>query len=266
LKKIILVLIVMGCFWGVVESENNCAIMYPEESGDWGIGICWLPVNTEIPVYTEPGGKKIGTIRRFLDKDDFHCEFIDKKYAIENTGNDRVWVGNYFLPVLKVFKNKQNRYFNVLQNGLKGGLWIDKADIDKSGRKYFSYHSVLLGKKEDLPEELKDMIMSSDIGVNLAGSCLNLRSRASSDSSIIKCIPPNIFSSSENPNRGYKKIEIKNYQGNWALVDAIYYMPDPEHDESGEGCVFKEISRTSGWIKVIDESGFPNIWFSVTSY
>lgn len=33
-----------------------------------------------------------------------------------------------------------------------------------------------------------------------------------------------------------------------------------------DDCPYKEFRNGIGWVKAIDEKGFPNIWYSVTSY
>ena len=65
----------------------------------------------------------------------------------------------------------------------------------------------------------------------------------------------------------FSHLEIQKTQGNWAKVEVINYIfEDNFGGESGEDCLYKELNRKTGWLKAIDNSGFPNIWFSVSGY
>ncbi len=56
-------------------------------------------------------------------------------------------------------------------------------------------------------------------------------------------------------------------RGDWAkfrvqLKKAVERSIDSEESE----CKYQIIKELTGWFKIVDENGFPNIWFSVTAY
>jgi hypothetical protein len=140
---------------------------------------------------------------------------------------------------------------------MKGGVFAKKADLKKQGADYYTYWEYLF--KQDLPDRITENKKWANIGVNLTKNCLNLRLENNVKSDKIKCIPGN---DGLIPQTGANHLRILEHNGNWAKVEVITLSWEAEDDD----CPSKEFSNGIGWVKAIDEKGFPNIWYSVSGY
>src|SRR5688572_33477751 len=85
--------------------ENPCNTMYPQKSGEWGIGSVWIAANLEVPVYEKPNGQKIGILAR----DKFGrvtVKKVNENSLLKINSNDLVWVGHTWYTLLKVYSIK----------------------------------------------------------------------------------------------------------------------------------------------------------------
>lgn len=253
--------IIVIMLWSTVHAfgENPCNTMWPQKSGAWGVGFFWFSEAASVPVYNKPFGDQVGTMTR--DKYRLLYQPLSSKGKIEIQNNDFVWAGHISSTLLKVYKTRSDGFYRVLDQSTNLGLWIRLDAADKIGIKFLTYRSLLLTPENDTPEELASFLKFANIGVNVEGQCLNLRREHSLDSEILKCLPPN-------DDRGFTHSHIKILEriGDWVKVDATFFVYDEANDDSGEGCAFKEQAHYTGWLKAVDESGFPNLWYSVTSY
>ncbi len=94
------------------------------------------------------------------------------------------------------------------------------------------------------------------VGVNLTTRCLNLREKPNIKSNKIACLQSNSWRDDS-----YIKIDIKSDANKWFFVIVRKYQYKDENDSCGT-----LIETKRGWLKALDDNGFPNIWFSVTAY
>ena len=237
--------------------ENPCGIMTPQNSGQWGDGFIWFSLTKKVSVYNQPHGDKVGTLTR--DKyGALAFEKVDSQKVFELTQEDLVWAGHVRATLLKVYQVKSD-FCNVFVQSGGSGLWINIKENDKEIQ-FLTYRTFLLTPQKG-PGELQELVKNANIGVNLIKTCLNLRKENDINSEIIKCIPSNKIEQS-----GHTHLKILETSGDWANVEVTVYEYDSENDESGEGCSFRQKEKITGWVKAIDENGFPNIWHSITAY
>lgn len=238
-----------------VNHENPCGIMSPQNSGSWGVGFIWLPEDFNVPVYDKPNGVNIGMLTKNSDGN-----IIMKLKEAESYVEwiDLVFVGHFSRPLIKVYEKKANFMKVFTQSpGLTG--WIDLRELkDESD---FMHYRVLLSDERKLPEVLEERIKHYNIGVNLPASCLNLRKENTADSELIRCV-----ASTHEKVSGHRHLKILEIKDDWAKAEVTFFEYDSEHDDSGEGCSFKEVDKQTGWLKFVDAGGYPNIWYSVSGY
>ena len=245
------------------EIENPCNIMFPRgEDEDWGEGAYYMPDDFNIPLYKSLTEKETyGFLRKVASRENMRL--------VDQNGKDlpdyyschfKEWIGHSSLELLMAKKCENPEFVCVLWKYKKGGVFAKKADLKKQGAAYYTYWDYLF--KQDMPKKITENKKWASIGVNLTKNCLNLRMENNVKSDKIKCIPGNDGEISET---GANHLKILEHHGNWAKVEVITLRWQAGH--SGEdNCLYKEFSNGIGWVKAIDEKGFPNIWYSVTSY
>ena len=228
--------------------------MTPQNSGEWGIGICYFPKNSRIPFYFSENSDPSGYIYR-TKNGKIEMDFNIDSNKFELNYNDFNWVGHSDCYLLKVYKTKALKYYVVFSQSLKNGILIRIDDTDKLGINFFDYTSLIFHENIDLPEEINMFLGFANIGLNLHKSCINLRLGPSINNEIITCLKSNDW---RNMKHTHMKIIERN--GDWAKIEAITYI------WADYNCDYEEFKKFNGWIKVIDEHGKPNIWYSITSY
>lgn len=243
---------------GIVPFENPYGIMYPRGGNeDWGDGAFVVPDQFQIDLYSDLHGAKFGEVRNgksYLELYDFNGEKI-LQYPVK----DLEWIGHYNYELLKYKEVEDTEYVKILWKHFPPGLYVKRAMIEEFGFESFSYREYLFGT--NLPNNLKLIRNGTNIGVNLEKSCLNLRSSPIKESQKIECIPGNDWGNGE-----FNHLKIIKTEKKWALIEVSFYCIDDEDESSEYSCTGKKIRSKKGWVKAIDENGFPNIWFSVTSY
>ena len=236
--------------------ENPCQIMTPRGGdGDWGEGAYILPQRFDVILYEKPGGNIFGVLRKSNASVRLHSE--NGKPMLAAKGLE--WIGHDSKTLLKVKKSKDNRYMTVFWKSFPKGLNLKKKDAEMAGLQFFTYQQLLNHKL--LPDKIRRYAASVRIGVNLQKNCLILRQQPSKISKRIGCIPGNDWNV-----KTISHLEILETQGQWAKVEVVKEVYDESMDESGEDCSFIEQNRQSGWLKSVDQSGFPNIWYSLSGY
>lgn len=137
-------------------------------------------------------------------------------------------------------------------------LRIKKNEMTKKGCLFYTYQELLTSNY--LPEEIQKWRDYAIVGININKSCLNLRELPSSISPQIICTPGNDW--------GYEQhtaLSILETSGDWAKLK-VQLQDYVGVNESGECAIYEVREEYIGWSKFVDESGFPNIWFSITSY
>lgn len=255
-----LLLVLMGiiglpAFPGMLPQENPCGIMYPRGGDeDWGIGAYYLPDSFEMEVYTE--GEYIGTLSSSgLTLRSHHA--VSDVLAVHR--KDLEYVGHFSFELLKVKEFDEDGNAVILWSENREGLCIPREELEKRNCFFFTYQELLQGKivyQDDI-----FILNETSIGVNVEQNCLNLRRRASIDSEVLTCIPGNDWAGEK-----HTHFDILDWEGFWAFVEAKTYAYNEALDEAGEGCGYEVVESKVGWVKAIDDTGFPNIWFAVSSY
>jgi hypothetical protein len=221
-----------------------CSVMGPRDSTEWGIGVIKWDHDKYVKGVNQNKTYTIGATLIRLDN--------ATTFPVKST--DLVFAGHYGNQFLKVFEIK-NTLYKVLVNSIEGGLWIEFDELNSKGLTFNTYYSVLFN---DNPSSVGVWRNSpGSLGVNLFKSCLNLRTDATVDSKIIKCISKNV------DDRKFHRIDIEYHSGAWAFIVVNEFVIEPNQ---GEGCHYKLQNETRGWAKIIDDKGYPNLWFSVTNY
>lgn len=237
-----------------IVAENPCNIMTPQDSGEWGIGICYFPINSKIPFYNSESDSIIGYIER-LKNYRLDLDFIDDSTSRTINSNDFNWLGHTNTCMLKVYSMQNREYYRILSQTFEHGVLI-KIDNLKQWSKIFDYKSLIISpEKINLPEEMMKNYEMANLGLNLYKSCINLRTGPSIEFDKIKCLKSNDWDDG-----GLTKMEIIESKGNWVKIKAETYI------WGGGECDFRKDKEWIGWIKAIDNNGKPNIWYSITSY
>lgn len=244
--------------------ENPCGLMFPREhNGLWGDGGVYIPMDAQLMVY-DSTFVKVGAVTRtntgFIYTTDSGEKFNLGRY------NDVEYVGHHRSTFIKSMDSNTDGLYEVLLNwdynqNIKHFVKID--DVYTSDGEYCTYQELLF--EENIPEELHIARNIANIGVNLSSLCLNLREKPSITSRKIACLGTNGL-------EGMSKMLKMKSNGPWINVRVSYCAPGNidygDMDEGGCGGCCCKIKETEylGWMKAISESGFPNIWYSVTSY
>lgn len=237
--------------------ENPCGIMVPRgEDEDWGDGAFFMPDEFQIPLFEDTKGEAYGFLRKAFPQEVMHL--IDKngqRVLSLNYYNNIEWIGHYSIELLMSKKCENTAFVQVLWKHKKRGLFVKKEDLEQQGAQFFTYKEYLFC--EETPKKIQKFKHWANIGVNLTKNCLNLRKEADVNSVKIDCVRGNDW-----PIDGINHMKILEQKGDWAKVEVITMVEGPEEHD----CPSLVKEKRIGWVKAIDESGFPNIWYSVSGY
>ncbi len=226
--------------------------MYPRGyDEDWGMGVYYIPDGLTIDLFQDTLGSKIGTVTKSGELNIINSEQIKLEYEWK----DIEWVGNYYNILLKVKKCPSRRYLQVFWKTKPSGYYVLLSDLLKEQAKFYLYKDILFDTSISLND--RRIFEWSNIGVNLYNHCLNLRDGPNTESNLIECLYGNKL-----VNEGITHMKILDHEGLWAKVEVTTMIYDIDDDD----CPSKLKTKRSGWLKAIDNSGFPNIWYSVSSY
>lgn len=235
-------------------AENPCNVMTPRsESDTWGIGVYNIPDNFELNVYSEKTGEIYGRIIR-----NSHEGTIIKKegggiYYLRNSELDYLY--HTTMPLLKVDKCFNPEFVRVLwKSGIDEELYVSKIELTENKSEFSTYQALLHDHNRKMESEYS--YMDSNIGVNLIKNCLNLRTLPSKSGHKILCIPSNDWESEY-----VVQLDILEFKDAWARIHYTELHPTEDHE-----CYTTEKNEKVGWVKAFSDDGFPNIWFSATSY
>lgn len=256
--------VLFSCYFTVIfailQAENPCGIMFPQTKGIWGKSCIWIKIGESLKTYDSPNGQVTGNLK-FSEKYwnlRYNPDTSSKQIWIDEL--DKVWIGSNSIELLRVSETNSG-YHKIMNSTFSNGLWINSKDIDEQKYFHFSYQELLFGKKEELPKEINWGREYGRIGVNLE-NCLNLRESPSIKSKIITCVPSNGI---KHDSRFVTHVEVIKSQDKWAYVNVITNKYPSTPDEDSE-CPSKLYRQQKGWLKAIGDDGYPNIWYSVTTY
>ncbi len=233
--------------------ENSCGIMYPRGGDEnWGIGAYWIPNNSEITLYKDDNcSEKFGTL---LKKDYYIKLYNTSVEYVQYNRQDCELIVHFNYEFLKIYES-QNESLKVFCKSFQDGLYAKKSEVEEKTI-FYTYSELIFS--DSLPLKLREIKNGSNLGVNLNNNCLNLREQPNVKSKKVRCIPGNDIHPT-----GYTSLNVLNQKGDWAFVQVMNYEWQEYDEEIDCG---ELINRDSGWVKVIDESGFPNLWYSQSGY
>ncbi|MEL7222025.1 MAG: hypothetical protein AAGJ93_11950 [Bacteroidota bacterium] len=231
--------------------------MYPQGNGKgWGTGIYYSTEDFCLELFDKPNGDHYGT----LIKQGYRRSIIKRNGTEEYPhGTEFLGIGYYDSTVIKVKLNSNETWDTIFWKSNKEGLYVNRQELDEIGLFYGNYSDLL--RRENLNGDILKAIQPAKIGVNLEKSCLRLREQASLDSEIITCIPGNDWNEEI-----VNHLEILSFNENWAKVKVTTLVYSSAADDSADGCGHVPVKEETGWVLAIDDAGYPNIWYAVSSY
>lgn len=267
--RLLLIICLTTAFCPSVSADilgNPCGMMYPSEWGETGIGFLYFDRDLSISCYDSTLTRKTGTLRKSYGG---YLSFIPLNapghYLMEVQFTDMIFLVHEPHIYPKTYQQDPDGNALIMTATIRGGVWVRDEDIQKLNGKVLSYPDVILGNPDLLPQNIRVIMINQhfNMGVNLIESCLNLRKAPSVQAEKITCILSNDWQTED---QAFTHLKILKKKGKWVQVLATTYIPDEVHDEVGEGCVAKVLKTHTGWVKAIDDTGYPNIWYSFTTY
>ncbi len=224
---------------------------------DWGEGIYLLAIDSLIAIYEPSTHQQLGFISR--DNNGIHLYNSDKKQKLSLNLSTLEWIGSGYVPLLMYKSTDPDLIISNWKNdGSQIPFQIRKSELVNSGAKRYTYKEILTSKF--LSQELEGLRDFAELGINVTKSCINLRITPHSKSEIIECVPGNDWN-----DELQTKMKVLEVSGDWAKLNIEFFEADGE-DASGNCLTFRKIREQAGWVKMVNETGFPNIWYSVTTY
>ncbi len=200
---------------------------------------CIYVPNSGLNIYNKPNGSRIGLLtknveinkgdqsyyRIYIDRDDSEPEQIDLS-NFQEIGYE-VWAITY--------TERNNGFLRIVNN--QNNYWISEREL---GDKNF--------KIQEWPEFLVDNV-GQLLGFYANDPGLNLRTAPNSGSEILKTLQGDLFEITPTNERSglWMKVKVKKYKEH--ICGSL--LSDDEILEY----------ELDGWIKIIDDSGTPNVWY-----
>jgi len=233
---------------------------YPSEESWWGDGLYHITeIGQSISLYNSSLEIIEGQFQK-LSNNNFSISFCMAGGGTQrlNFGGPPVIHPVKFLTVKEHPTNKN--YYLIYWRG-DYAFVAKKSELDFLGS-FYPYKEVLALKQ--LPEDLKSLFSNRWLGVNLKKNCLNLRESPSTTSPVIDCIPSNdwwIYTGAADPSQ-ITSLMIQEINSNWARVVVTFYYQNLNGNFDHPCDQFSEVKSKKGWIKLIDENNYPNVWFA----
>ena len=206
---------------------------------EWGKGLIYnlgengpgllKAVIDKVPVYHKPNGYTIGEVKG--GEDGIHSLVIEAMDPVELQYQDFKMI-SYEMFGLCWFEEKDG-FVRIGLSSYSGKqqFWLKRSDLEKNGAVVHDYVSFATTRQNTLfPERL---------GINL-----NFRTSPTTQSKVITTLNSN----------HYAVTPTGKSKGMWIEVKVTKYSE--KYCEGGE-----LENEWTGWIKFIDDQGYPNIWF-----
>lgn len=244
-----------------MDIENPCSVMYPQGPGiDWKEGIIYIDFCSSLDVYADVDLEEV--IGRLGRNEHGRVEFFKKAMS------------GFELPAHyeNVIEIIHSGYLYVPASRIEDGVFeVVVGNMDYRIAGYVSSPTAFRTCKEILAANfhlggwnsgLLVKNLGYTMGVNLFQNCLNIRVAPSLDSTVITCVLDNLSATDH-----WHDFKIVTMKGKWGYVEIIKYQYSDE-EISGEGEIDceTEVDSFSGWAKIIDDDGTPNLWFSSSAY
>lgn len=209
----------------IVDESEICCIYIPKDGFN---------------VYSSPNGEIIGKLSRLNnsledEQELYKLYFIEKNTKKQELLNlsDFQEIG-YEIWALKYIDSKNNFIKVELKNQ---NFWINKDEILRKGFKVVNWQTFLLENADNL------------LGYYANDKGLNLREEPNDNSKIIATVKGDLFEIKPTPENVniWTKVKIRKYKKHPCLSD----LDETELIEY----------ELEGWLKLVDENGFPNVWY-----
>jgi hypothetical protein len=205
-----------------------------------GIGIIAIPKNirpltvnfpmTRIELFSASGEHAGVLFRRDIMNLMYLAEGSSAAYRISNSDMAEIKLSGFCLKVYE----RRGDYVKVLAHTAAPGYWLALSELDFLGFKAVSWMDVLLAKSTQL-------YIAVDVGINL---------RAEPDQKSKKIILVK--------GRKYLINLTGKTSGMWAEAQVFRHN---KHMTAGNLPDAKPLEEWTGWMKIIDDAGYPNLWF-----
>ena len=206
-----------------------------------GIGYIYFEVTGEIDIdtsiiefdlYTNPNERSSAVLKRESYKNYYISNIIDSKGGVEKIDyyTSGLFLTGYKALSLQYYEEK-NGFLSVKINGKH--YWLSVRDLDANKIKYTSWRTYFKQPDFDGIQVLYNM---------------NLRIAPDANANKIMLV--------ERGNTHFIKM-LGNFQGNWAEVEVRFWNGQTSRWTPRT----EECYRVRGWIKYLDDSGFPNLHF-----
>jgi len=215
----------------------------PTQAELWGIGMITnepdpsaapgvvLFPDAQVSLYDQPGGQQMATASRATDQWRLLIQMAGSQTTIESNPDDLREVG-YESGAIIVFEEKDG-YVQVLPHSTGQSAWMKTEELAQHGFSFLSWIDFLKGKSSGglFPRESMAINLRDGSGASQA-KLTTLRGE------LIDITPT-----------GQKK-------GLWLEVDVVRY--DVHFCTDGQGHIAE---RWKGWLKAVDDQGYPNLWY-----
>ncbi|HEY1405473.1 MAG TPA: SH3 domain-containing protein [Spirochaetota bacterium] len=209
------------------DPEWGIGILMPSKVGVYDLAPGMILPENGFRIYELPSGRKYAE----LLISDNTAIIDDEATRREIADADKIMIGPETF-CLKIYETTAN-YVKVLVSTRKGGYWIANKDITATNFKNAPWITVLLMIKQGL-------YVTVDEG-------LNLRNAPSATATKIVTMKTETF---------ILKLTGKTKE-NWAEAEVVEMDKNPCDGDA------KEVNHYTGWVKIIDDKGFPNVWYPV---
>ena len=209
--------------WGIGMITNE-----PDPTAPPGVVI--FP-DSQVPLYEQPGGNQIALVSKATDQWRLLIQKTGSQASTEANPDDLREVG-YESGAGTVFEEKGG-YLKVLPRSTEQGAWMKTEELAQHGSGFLSWIDFLNGKSDGglFPRE------SMAINLRQGPEATQLKS-ATLKGELIDITPT-----------GQKN-------GLWLEVEVIRY--DVHVCTDGQGHIAE---RWRGWLKAVDDQGYPNLWY-----
>ncbi|MBT32565.1 MAG: hypothetical protein CMO01_23120 [Thalassobius sp.] len=238
-KFLLLLLFQISCIYCYAQALQNGLIL-PSSSFASEDNCCIYSPKKGFKVYDAPNGKHIGVLKL---KDNFEIDnqasyklyFFDlsseesEPIAVENFKEIgyEIWAISYF--------EREGDFVRVLNKDV--AYWLSKKDIEADGFALVNW------------QEFLNQTAGSLMGFYANDPGLNLRKLPDASSEKLIGMSGDL----------YEITPLNENKGLWTRVKVVKYKEHPcENSLSEDENIEFEIE---GWVKIIDESGLPNVWF-----
>lgn len=204
-----------------------CPFVAISQNASWGIGFLEIhPTNHSFNIYDAPKGQPVGT---FGFEENFSEAIWREERGISLAIPPEAYIKISMDSYGFVVTQQQNGFIQLLLEGAEGSAWVSIAELAKTSSKYSSWITFMSNSQEHF--------YALSYGMNVRAQ-------------------PNAKAERITTAKG-ENFDIRltgATEGLWAEVIILEY--DSDYCDNDR----KLIKESRGWMKVLDDAGYPNIW------